>query len=150
MLAGLFMENLACLTNVSCFSTFIPRFFRKGGSYNVITMSYGVILATWHCYGIVQCGWLWRVISGSGWLFSHMLSGAGRRRGCLRHASQFLGDPIRSVFNLFGAVGELMACVQSQDLGAWEPRLPRFILLGSFSDTLLVVLILDIPYDCHL
>ena len=28
--------------------------------------------------------------------------------------------------------------------------LPRFILLGGFSDTLLVVLILDIVYDCHL
>ena len=30
------------------------------------------------------------------------------------------------------------------------PRLPRFNQLGSFSDTLLVVLILDIVYDCHL
>ena len=60
------MENLACLTNVSCFSTFIPRFFRKGGSYNVITMSCGVTLAAWHCYGIVQWGWLWGVISSSG------------------------------------------------------------------------------------
>ena len=35
-----------------------------------------------------------------------------------------------------------------QHLGA--PRLPRFILLGSFSDTLLVVSILDMIYDCHL
>ena len=30
------------------------------------------------------------------------------------------------------------------------PRLPRFVLLGSFSDTLLVVSILDIAYYCHL
>ena len=30
------------------------------------------------------------------------------------------------------------------------PGLPRFILLVSFSDTLLVVSILDIVYECHL
>ena len=29
------------------------------------------------------------------------------------------------------------------------PHLPRFTLMGSFSDTLLVVKILDIVYDCH-
>ena len=29
-------------------------------------------------------------------------------------------------------------------------HLPRFILLGSFSDNLLVVSILDIVYNCHL
>ena len=29
-------------------------------------------------------------------------------------------------------------------------HLPRFIMLASFSDTLLVVSILDIVYDCHL
>ena len=29
-------------------------------------------------------------------------------------------------------------------------RLSRFILLGGFTDTLLVVSILDIVYDCHL
>ena len=29
-------------------------------------------------------------------------------------------------------------------------RLPRFILLASFGDTLLVVSILDMVYDCHL
>ena len=33
---------------------------------------------------------------------------------------------------------------------AHAPRLPRFVLLGSFSDSLLVVLILDIVYDCYL
>ena len=36
------------------------------------------------------------------------------------------------------------------ELGAPAPRLPRFILLVSFSDTLLVVSILEIVYDCHL
>ena len=43
----------------------------------------------------------------------------------------------------------LMGCVQSWKLKARRarvPRLPRFILLGSFSDTLLV----DIVYDGHL
>ena len=41
---------------------------------------------------------------------------------------------------LWGAYG---LCPQSRELG-------RFILLGSFSNTLLVVSILDIVYDCHL
>ena len=36
-----------------------------------------------------------------------------------------------------------MGCAQSRELGARAPRRMRFILLGSFSDTLLVVLILD-------
>ena len=50
----------------------------------------------------------------------------------------------------FKAVGGLIGCVQSRELGARAPCLPRFILLGSFSDTLLVVSILDIVCDCHL
>ena len=33
---------------------------------------------------------------------------------------------------------------------ARAPALPRFILLVNFSDTLLVISILDIVYDCHL
>ena len=40
--------------------------------------------------------------------------------------------------------------VSEVDSSAHAPRLPRFILLGSFSDTLLVVSILHIVYDCHL
>ena len=36
-----------------------------------------------------------------------------------------------------------------RELGASVPPLPRFILLQSFSDTLLVVSILDVVYDCH-
>ena len=46
-------------------------------------------------------------------------------------------------FNLFRTLGELMGCVQSRELSACAPLLPSFILLGSFSDTLLAVLILD-------
>ena len=43
-----------------------------------------------------------------------------------------------------------MGCVEGQGLGACEPGLPRFILLGSFSGTLLPVSILEIVYDCNL
>ena len=49
-----------------------------------------------------------------------------------------------------GFLGKLVVCVQSRDLGAHAPRLPRFILLASFTVTLLVVSILDIVYHCHL
>ena len=49
-----------------------------------------------------------------------------------------------------GGGGGLVGCVQSRGLGARSPHLPRFILLVSFSDTLLAVLSLDIVYDCHL
>ena len=52
------------------------------------------------------------------------------------------------IINPFRAVEELMGSVESRELGVREPRLPRFILLGTFSYTLLVVLIL--VYDCHL
>ena len=45
--------------------------------------------------------------------------------------------------------GSLWA-VSKVDRSARAPCLQRFILLGSFSDTLLVVSILDIVYDCHL
>ena len=54
------------------------------------------------------------------------------------------------VFGSFRAVGELMGCVQSREINMCAPRLPRFFLLLSFSDTLLVVPILGIVYDCHL
>ena len=42
------------------------------------------------------------------------------------------------------ALSGLVGCVKSQELGVFAPRLPRFMLLLSFSDTLLVVSILDI------
>ena len=44
----------------------------------------------------------------------------------------------------------LVGSVQSRELGVRASCLPRFMLLGSLSDTLLVVSILDIVYDCHL
>ena len=44
----------------------------------------------------------------------------------------------------------LVGYVQNRDLGAHEPCLPRFILLVSFSDTLLVASILDIVLRCYL
>ena len=37
-----------------------------------------------------------------------------------------------------------MGCVQGPNLGARAPRLLSFIVLGSFSDTLLVISTLDI------
>ena len=45
-----------------------------------------------------------------------------------------------------GGGGELVGCTQSRVYGAHAPRLPRFMLLISFSDTLLVVSILDINF----
>ena len=39
-----------------------------------------------------------------------------------------------------------MGCVESREHGALALRLPRFILLGSFSDTLLAVSIVGIVY----
>ena len=52
-------------------------------------------------------------------------------------ANQGLGDV--SLLGIFKAVGELMVCAKSRELNAHAPLLPRFILLGSFSDALLVV-----------
>ena len=50
----------------------------------------------------------------------------------------------------FQAVGEGLWTVSKVESLARAPRLPRFILLISFSDTLLVVSTLDIVYDCNL
>ena len=47
-----------------------------------------------------------------------------------------------------GPPPRLVGCVESRELGA--NRFPRFILLGNFSDTFLMVSILDIVCDCHL
>ena len=47
-------------------------------------------------------------------------------------------------------VGGGLCVVPKVESSARAPRLPRFILLVSLSDTLLVVSILDIVYDCHL
>ena len=57
-------------------------------------------------------------------------------------------------FGPFGAgvVGGrgVVGCVLSREVDTRAPRHPRFILLGSFIDPLLVVSILEIVYDCHL
>ena len=50
----------------------------------------------------------------------------------------------------FRTMGEGLWAVSKVESLACVPRLPRFILLISFSDTLLVVSILDIVYDCNL
>ena len=44
----------------------------------------------------------------------------------------------------------LVGCIQSREIGARASCLPRFILLLSFIDTVLVVSNLDIVYDCPL
>ena len=57
------------------------------------------------------------------------------------------GSHPRGSSALSGLWGSLLAV--SKESSARGPRLPRFILLGRFSDTLLVVSILDIC-NCHL
>ena len=54
--------------------------------------------------------------------------------------------PGMALWGLWGGRGWLVGCVQSRKLNVSAPRLSRFILLVSFSDTLLVVSILDITY----
>ena len=51
------------------------------------------------------------------------------------------------LFDSFQAMGRLVGCVQSSGLSARVSRLRGIILLVSFSDNLLVVLILDIFLD---
>ena len=56
-------------------------------------------------------------------------------------------------FCVAGGVGEGLWAVSKVERSTRAPRLPRFILLISlsdtFSDTLIVVSILDIVHDCH-
>ena len=49
-----------------------------------------------------------------------------------------------------GCGGVCGLCPKSRARRSYVPRLRRFILLGSFIGTLLVVSILDIVYDYHL
>ena len=56
------------------------------------------------------------------------------------------GGPFRAV----GGGGGGLWAVSKVGSSARAPRLPRFIQLVSFIDTLLVVWTLDIVYDCHL
>ena len=79
-----------------------------------------------------------------------MAGGTGGCVGCaglVGGAGPYLpGDHVR--LGPFRAVGGAYGYVQGRELGPREPRLPRFIQLGSFSDTFLVVSIL--VCDCHL
>ena len=49
-----------------------------------------------------------------------------------------------------GGGGRLASCVQRREHGACAPRIRMFIRLVSFSETLLVVSILNMVYDCHM
>ena len=75
--------------------------------------------------------------------------GLGRSCGC------FHPEPCGAAFSgglgigAFRTVWVLVGYVQSRELGTCAPRLPRFFLLVSFRDTLLVVSIIDIVYDFH-
>ena len=51
------------------------------------------------------------------------------------------------VCGLWVVGGELVGCAQSREFGASAHRLPRFVVLGNFSDSLPVVSILDMVYD---
>ena len=50
----------------------------------------------------------------------------------------------------WGCGGGLASCVQRREHGACAPRIRMFIRLVSFSETLLVVSILNMVYDCHM
>ena len=89
----------------------------------------------WYVFcGHVLWGWLF----GVRWRWGVACAAAHQRLG----AVALLG-PLK-------ALRELMGCTQSRELNAHAPRLPRFILQGSFCDALLVISILDVIYDCHL
>ena len=65
--------------------------------------------------------------------------------GCLGGGLRYLGGIGRFwPFLVFWTVGAFVGCVRGRGLGARAPRLPGYILLVDFSDTLLVVSILDI------
>ena len=78
------------------------------------------------------------------------------RRGCIflwalvQGASFFHGDVSLALSWLcMGGGGGLWALSKVVN-SVFTPGLPRCIPMVNFSDTLLVVLILDIVYDCHL
>ena len=108
--------------------------------------------------------WGWMGVGGGGeghWLwskgrFGHWVSVEGLVvlvGADLRWDTLFVAALARSGlrYGLWGARGVLWA-VSKFEILVRAPSLPRFILLVSFSDTLLVVSILDmiLVYDCHL
>ena len=101
----------------------------------------------WSACGV--CLWF-RFKAGSTTAICSRFSGPeGVINGSCGNYGSFLawGGPLRAVG---GAGGGLMVSAQGSELGARTPTLPKFSLLGSFSDTSLVVSILYIVYDCHL
>ena len=69
----------------------------------------------------------------------------GAALGVLRGGLRYLGGIGRFwPFLAFWTVGAFVGCVRGRGLGARAPRFPEYILLVGFSDTLLVVSILDI------
>ena len=96
--------------------------------------------ATCVCGGLVQCSnalclWCWA---------------RDLRAGVLLVCGVYVGWSVSGALALSGLWGTGAYGLWSRELRASALCLPRFILLGSFSDTLLVVSILNIVYDCHL
>ena len=103
-------------------------------------------------------GWVWGSGGLVGWLgcawhggeclpASLSSGGGGGGRGLLNWCCGSYGSFLAWGWPLFGPRRACGMCPKSR---ARRARLPRLILLVSFSDTLLVVSILDIVYDCHL
>ena len=74
--------------------------------------------------------------------------GVGPSRGW-GHAG-VAGVPVPGVWPFHGCGGACGLCPEPGARRLCAPHLSRFILLVSFSDTLLVVSILGIVYDCYL
>ena len=91
----------------------------------------------WNC---CRAGWM-NTAQKIKFSIKDFFSGCGQIRSCMQIWSNLLKKSL--------ARGGLWA-VSNVESSVRAPRIPRFILLGSFSDTLLVVSILDIVYDCHL
>ena len=97
---------------------------------------FGGLLASVCWDGFSGCGWL-PVLFWVGGLLS--LRGLGS-----------VWPLALSGLGWWGGEGGVVGCVLSREVDTRAPRQPRFILLGSFIDPLLVVSILEIVYDCHL
>ena len=111
------------------------------------------------CWGLVYrgCGGLRGLIGGGGPLarvfsvgIARFFGGACVGGACGRLAASvvacliFAGPGLFGSFGVVGGGGGFWLCPKLRARRAHAPRLPKFILLVSFSDTLLVVSILDI------
>ena len=141
----------------------ICRFFPGGGALPHLLISFGGTLLVVSILGMVydyHLGLLlrsWSIINGALLVVSILGVVYDCRLGSLLRS---WGDYWWFLWELWVFVGLGMAlsrlweacglCPKSRAWREHAPRFPRFILLVSFSDTLLVVSILDIVYDCHL